>query len=230
MDQSELKGIIEAILFTAGKTVRREEILPIFDGRVSPEEFDGAITDIRQGYDKTQGGFYLEEVAHGYRLISSARFGAWLKRFYRDKHKRRLSSAALETLAIIAYKQPVIRIEIESIRGVNCEGVLHSLLEVGLVRIMGHKQVAGRPILYGSTNRFLELFGLKNLTDLPPLDELEEMLKEKEKKLEEEQEKQREEKQEEKQEEKEQEKDEVASEEQGETSEPKEDTERDRQD
>ena len=185
MDQPELKGIIEAILFTAGKTVRREEILSIFDNKVSPEEFDRAVTDLHQSYDNAHCGFYLEEVAHGYRLISRTEFGQWLKRFYRDRHKRRLSPASLETLAIAAYKQPVTRLEIESIRGVNCEGVLHSLLEVGLVRIMGHKQVAGRPILYGTTNRFLELFGLKNLTDLPPLDELEEILKKKEKELEE---------------------------------------------
>lgn len=185
MDQPELKGIIEAILFTAGKTVRREEILSIFDNKVSPEEFDRAVTDLHQSYDNAKCGLYLEEVAHGYRLISRTEFGPWLKKFYRDSHKRRLSSASLETLAIAAYKQPVTRLEIESIRGVNCEGVLHSLLEVGLVRIMGHKQVAGRPILYGTTNRFLELFGLKNLTDLPPLDELEEILKKKEKELEE---------------------------------------------
>lgn len=184
MDQSELRRIIEAILFTAGKTVRKEEMLSIFDGNITPEEFERAITELRQSYDEAQCSFYLEEVAHGYRLISRPEFGQWLKRFYRDSHKRRLSSASLETLAIIAYKQPVIRLEIENIRGVNCEGVLHSLLEAGLVRIMGHKQVPGRPMLYGTTNRFLEIFGLKNLTDLPPLDELEKMLKEKEKKLE----------------------------------------------
>lgn len=185
MDQSELKGIIEAILFTSGKIVRREEILSIFDNSVTSEEFDRAITELRRSYDTYNSSFCLEEVAHGYRLITRPEFGTWLKKFYRDKHKRRLSSASLETLAIIAYKQPVTRLEIENIRGVNCEGVLHSLLEVGLVRIMGHKQIPGRPILYGTTNRFLELFGLKNLSDLPPLDELEDMLKKKEKKLEE---------------------------------------------
>jgi segregation and condensation protein B len=186
MDKSQLKGIIEAILFTAGKTIRKEEIVPIFDGTVTSQEFDDAIAELRQNYNETRCSFYLEEVARGYRLITRPEFGQWLKRFYRDKHKRRLSAASLESLAVIAYKQPVTRLEIESIRGVNCEGVLHSLLEVGLVRIMGHKQVPGRPILYGTTNSFLELFGLKSLSDLPPLDELERILKEKEKKMEEE--------------------------------------------
>ncbi len=186
MEQAKLKGIIEAVLFTSGKTVRKEEILSAFEGRITSEEFDRALEELRRGYDTTDSSFCLEEVAHGYRLITRPEFGPWLKTFYRDTHKRRLSAASLETLAIIAYKQPVTRLEIENIRGVNCEGVLHSLLEVGLLRIMGHKQVPGRPMLYGTTNRFLELFGLKNLTDLPPLDELEAMLKEKEKKIEEE--------------------------------------------
>jgi segregation and condensation protein B len=186
MEESQLKNIIEAILFTSGKTVRKEEIMPVFEGRVSPEEFDRAVNVLKEDYSKSSGSFSLEEVAHGYRLITRPEFGGWLKLFYKDKHKRRLSSASLESLAVIAYKQPVTRLEIESIRGVNCEGVLHSLLEVGLIRIMGYKQVPGRPMLYGTTNRFLELFGLKNLSDLPPLDELEKMLKEKEKKIEEE--------------------------------------------
>lgn len=189
MDESQLKCIIEAVLFTAGKTVCKEEILPIFEGSITPEEFDSAIAGLRQSYEGACSSFYLEEVANGYRLITRPQFGTWLKKFYKDKHKRRLSPASLESLAIIAYKQPVTRLEIESIRGVNCEGVLHSLLEVGLVRIMGYKQVPGRPMLYGTTDRFLELFGLKNLADLPPLDELEEMLKQKEKKLEEEEKK-----------------------------------------
>ena len=210
MDQPELKGIIEAVLFTAGKTVRREEILSLFEGGVTPEEFDSAITELRRGYDNSASSLYLEEVAHGYRLINRTEFGPWLKKFYKDRHKRRLSAASLETLAIIAYKQPVTRLEIESIRGVSCEGVLHSLLEVALVRIMGHKQVPGRPILYGSTNKFLELFGLKNLTELPPLDELEKILKKKEKELEE--------------------KEDAVKEEEGETSEFEENKERDRQD
>lgn len=186
MEESQLKNIIEAILFTSGKTVRKEEIMPVFEGRVAPEEFDRAVNALKEDYRGSSGSFSLEEVAHGYRLITRPEFGDWLKLFYKDKHKRRLSPASLESLAVIAYKQPVTRLEIESIRGVNCEGVLHSLLEVGLIRIMGHKQVPGRPMLYGTTNRFLELFGLKNLSDLPPLDELEKMLKEKEKKLEEE--------------------------------------------
>lgn len=177
MDGLKLKGIIEAVLFTSGKTVRRQEILSLING-VSEEEVDKAVAELRQNYDRLGCSFCLEEVAHGYRLATRPEFGSWLNKFYKEKEKRHLSAAAMESLAIIAYKQPVMRLEIETIRGVNSEGVLHSLLEVGLIRIMGRKQIPGRPILYGTTNKFLELFGLKNLADLPPLEELEKMLKE----------------------------------------------------
>ena len=178
MDGLKLKGIIEAVLFTSGKTVvHKQEILSLIEG-VSEEEVDKAAAELRQNYDRAGCSFCLEEVAHGYRLATRPEFGSWLNKFYKEKEKRHLSAAAMESLAIIAYKQPVMRLEIETIRGVNSEGVLHSLLEVGLIRIMGRKQIPGRPILYGTTNKFLELFGLKNLADLPPLEELEKMLKE----------------------------------------------------
>ena len=178
MDGLKLKGIIEAVLFTSGKTVvHKQEILSLIEG-VSEEEVDKAAAELRQNYDRAGCSFCLEEVAHGYRLTTRPEFGPWLNKFYKEKEKRHLSAAAIESLAIIAYKQPVMRLEIETIRGVNSEGVLHSLLEVGLIRIMGRKQIPGRPILYGTTNKFLELFGLKNLADLPPLEELEKMLKE----------------------------------------------------
>lgn len=183
MDGLKLKGVIEAVLFTAGKTVRKQELLSLVEG-VSEEEVDRAVAELRQGYDNAGCSFCLEEVAHGYRLTTRPEFGSWLNKFYKEKEKRHLSAAAMESLAIIAYKQPAMRLEIETIRGVNSEGVLHSLLEAGLIRIMGRKQIPGRPILYGTTNKFLELFGLKNLADLPPLEELEKMLKEKEKKIE----------------------------------------------
>lgn len=113
------------------------------------------------------------EVAEGFRLCTRAEFSPWVKRFSKTAKKTKLSQAALETLAILAYKQPITKAEVEEIRRVDCGGVVHTLLERGLIRILGRRDVVGRPIVYGTTPLFLEHFGFKNLSDMPKPEEFE---------------------------------------------------------
>ena len=131
-----------------------------------------AISELQQEYESRQAAFYLGEVAGGYQLRTRPEFKDYIKRLLRPTPNR-LSKAALETLAIIAYKQPVIRSDIEHIRGVDCGGVLRMLLERRLVRVIGRKEIPGRPMIYGTTKLFLEVFGLKELKDLPSPKEIE---------------------------------------------------------
>jgi segregation and condensation protein B len=124
-------------------------------------------------YEARQGGFYLNQVAGGYQIRTRSEYMQWIKLLLQPKPLR-LSKAALETLAIIAYKQPVIRSDVEHIRGVDCGGVLRVLLERKFIRVLGRKEIPGRPLIYATTKRFLEVFDLKNLKDLPTPKEIEE--------------------------------------------------------
>jgi segregation and condensation protein B len=124
-------------------------------------------------YEARQGGFYLNQVAGGYQIRTRSEYTQWIKRLLQPRPLR-LSKAALETLAIIAYKQPVIRSDVEHIRGVDCGGVLRVLLERKFIRVLGRKEIPGRPLIYATTKRFLEVFDLKNLKDLPTPKEIEE--------------------------------------------------------
>ena len=128
----------------------------------------------RREYEDRRGGFYLDEVAGGYQIRTRPEYTEWIKKLIQPKPLR-LSKPALETLVIIAYKQPIIRSDIEHIRGVDCGGVLRVLLERKLVRILGRKEIAGRPLIYATTKRFLEVFDLKSLRDLPTPKEIEEL-------------------------------------------------------
>ena len=132
-----------------------------------------AIEELAVDYETRQGGFYLSPVAGGYQIRTRPEYSEWIKRLLQPKPQR-LSKAALETLAIIAYKQPVIRADIEHLRGVDCGGVLRVLLERKFIRVLGRKEIPGRPLIYATTKRFLEVFGLKNLKDLPTPKEIEE--------------------------------------------------------
>jgi segregation and condensation protein B len=116
--------------------------------------------------------FRIEEIAHGYQMLTQPQFKPWLARLAKQQAQTRLSGAALETLSIVAYKQPVIRADIEAIRGVACGEVLNRLREMGLVRIVGRAEIVGRPMLYGTTRKFLDVFGLADLDDLPPMEML----------------------------------------------------------
>ncbi|MCD6080529.1 MAG: SMC-Scp complex subunit ScpB [Candidatus Omnitrophica bacterium 4484_49] len=168
-DKQKLKNIIEALLFVSDKPLSLEHIREVVE--VEKSEIKSLIEELRQEY-LSNHCFRLREVAGGYQMVTDPEYAQWLRKLFRGGRKEKLSRPALETLAIIAYKQPVTKPEIEHIRGVDADGVVRTLLERGLIRIAGRKNVLGRPILYATTKKFLEYFGLNSLNDLPPLDEL----------------------------------------------------------
>ena len=174
IDARELKAILEAVLFVSPEPVPVARLLSIV-GTVSKAEVVQALGILTHDLDQDGRGIQLVQVAGGYRLVTKQEYGPWLKRMDKAKAAQKLSRSALESLAIIAYKQPLVRAEIEEIRGVETSGVLRTLCERKLVRIVGRKDVPGRPIMYGTTKFFLEHFGLQDLSQLPPLREFKEL-------------------------------------------------------
>jgi segregation and condensation protein B len=174
IDARELKAILEAVLFVSPEPVPIARLMSIL-GTVSKAEVVQALGVLTHDLDKEGRGIQLVQVAGGYRLVTKQEYGPWLKRMDKAKTAQKLSRSALESLAIIAYKQPLVRSEIEEIRGVETSGVLRTLCERKLVRIVGRKDVPGRPIMYGTTKFFLEHFGLRDLSQLPPLREFKEL-------------------------------------------------------
>jgi segregation and condensation protein B len=170
----ELKAILEAVLFVSPEPVPVARLMSIV-GTVSKPEVVQALGILTHDLDQDGRGIQLVQVAGGYRLVTKQEYGPWLKRMDKAKAAQKLSRSALESLAIIAYKQPLVRSEIEEIRGVETSGVLRTLCERKLVRIVGRKDVPGRPIMYGTTKFFLEHFGLQDLSQLPPLREFKEL-------------------------------------------------------
>ena len=170
MNEFDVKPILEGILFISETPVKLESLMEIL-----PEWEKGTLMDgierIKKEYEEDTRGLELLEVAGGYQFRTKPRWAEWVNRLRKAKPVK-LSQSALETLAIVAYRQPVIRPTIEEIRGVDSGWILRSLLEKGLVRIMGRKEIPGRPIIYGTTKGFLELFNLTTLSDLPPLKEI----------------------------------------------------------
>ncbi len=173
-DLRALKGILEALLFVTAEPIPVTRFLALL-GAVTKQEVDQALASLSHDYEQEGRGLQLAEVAGGYRIVTKAEFAPWLKRLEKVKAPSKLSRSALESLAIIAYKQPIVRAEIEQIRGVETSGVIRTLLERKLVRIVGRKEEPGRPIMYGTTKVFLEHFGLRDLSQLPPLREFKEL-------------------------------------------------------
>ena len=174
IDARELKAILEAVLFVSPEPVPVARLMSIL-GTVSKAEVVQALRILTHDLDQDGRGIQLVQVAGGYRLVTKHEYGPWLKRMDKAKAAQKLSRSALESLAIIAYKQPLVRSEIEEIRGVETSGVLRTLCERKLVRIVGRKDLPGRPIMYGTTKFFLEHFGLQDLSQLPPLREFKEL-------------------------------------------------------
>lgn len=174
MELQEIKGVVEALIFAADKPISLQEMKEVLGG-IDGQAVREVIGSLQEEYESQRRSFQIVEVGGGFRMSTRPQFGEWLKKFYKFRHRERLTPASLETLAVIAYKQPLIRAEIEAIRGVDVSGVLHSLLEKRFIRVMGRKEVAGRPLIYGTTNQFLEHFGLKSLSELPRMGELREM-------------------------------------------------------
>ncbi len=170
MDDFNVKPVLEGILFILDSPVRLETLVEMLP-ESNREEILGGIERIKMECDDPSRGVELVEIAGGYQFRTKPRWAEWINRIKKGKAVK-LSRSALETLAIIAYRQPVIRPAIEQIRGVDSGWILRTLLEKGLIKMMGRKDLPGRPMIYGTTKAFLELFGLGSLTDLPSLKEV----------------------------------------------------------
>ncbi|MCP4622034.1 MAG: SMC-Scp complex subunit ScpB [bacterium] len=168
-----IKHIIESLLFVAEEPLTVDKIKRITE-QAEPNEIKDALAALSAEYDARPGGFYLDEVAGGFQIRTRPEYNGWIRKLIQPRPLR-LSKAALETLVIIAYKQPIIRSDVEHLRGVDCGGVLRVLLERKLIRVLGRREIAGRPLIYATTKRFLEVFDLKNLKDLPTPKEIEEL-------------------------------------------------------
>lgn len=177
MDQEEYEAVVEAVLFVTSEPVPRERILELFGTR-EQETANAALEAVLQRYrareDDRGRGIMLDEALGGMRLVTRPELHGYLRKFFEAAHSNRLTMAALETLATVAYRQPITAPEIQEIRGKNSVGVLKTLLERRLVRISGRKDVVGKPFLYSTTRDFLLHFGLDTIEDLPPLEEFEE--------------------------------------------------------
>lgn len=172
MDNS-FKLIIESLLFSSNEPLTPQQIRELLPEK-DLKEIKTALTELKADYEQMRRSFTLREVAKGYQFCTLPRFRPYVASMLSTTQSR-LSKAALETLAIVAYKQPIMRQEIERLRGVDVGGILRMLLKKGLIRIVGRKRLPGRPIIYGTTRKFLELFDLKDLSSLPTLKEIEEL-------------------------------------------------------
>ena len=167
----DLKRIVEALLFVAETPLSLGQLCQVLESKERAPVRE-AIDQLQSDYQENNRAFELVQVAGGYTFRTRPDLAFWLRRL-RKQQVTRLSKAALETLAIVAYKQPVMRAEVERIRGVDVGGILRTLMEKGLVKVAGRKDLPGRPLIYGTTRRFLEVFDLKDLKDLPTLEEVE---------------------------------------------------------
>jgi segregation and condensation protein B len=182
-----LHRIVEAVLFASQKPVCFKELAAVFKGaadsakenpliagfaKLKPEEVAEAIRQLETEYRETGRAFEVRESAAGWQLVTRADFAPWLRQLFPENRSARLSAPALETLAIIAYRQPITRADMEAVRGVAVDGVMQTLLDRGLVRIAGRSEAPGRPLLYETTQFFMEHFGLKDLDELPNSGEL----------------------------------------------------------
>ena len=173
-DLSELKSAIEALIFASPEPVTLATLAKVLESE--PQEHIKEALEALASEWKRGGGLELVEVAGGYQIVTRPEFSEWVRRLFHEHSSQRLSVPALETLAVVAYRQPVTAPEITEIRGVNTSGVLGTLLERRLIKITGRKAVVGRPFLYATTREFLDRFGLKDLTDLPKVEDMAEAL------------------------------------------------------
>ncbi|MBI3808983.1 MAG: SMC-Scp complex subunit ScpB [Nitrospirae bacterium] len=165
---SGLKGIVEAILFVSGEPISVDRLQGVVEG-VSRAELMSVLRALQADHAVEGRGLQVVEVAGGFQIATRPDCAPWIKRLEKAKAGAKLSRSSMETLAIVAYKQPLVRAEIEQIRGVDTAGVLKTLLDRRLIRIVGRKDIPGRPIMYGTTKQFLQAFGLKDLASLPAL-------------------------------------------------------------
>jgi len=174
-DFDELKSIIESLIFASPDPVSLKVIVKTIDSE-PPEHVEEALASVCQEWKERSGGLQLVEVAGGYQIVTKSELHEWVRRLFHEHSKKRISIPALETLAVVAYRQPVTGSEIAEIRGVNTSGVLGTLVERHLVKVVGRRAVIGRPFLYATTREFLDRFGLKDLEDLPKVEDMAEAL------------------------------------------------------
>ncbi len=171
---AELKPILEALIFASPEPLTLKALYKLLDTEPK-EDVQAALEDLKKDYDRP-GGLQLVEVAGGYQIVTRSDLHEWVRRLFHERSAQKLTAQALETLAVIAYRQPVTAAEITEIRGVNTSGVLNTLLERHLIKIVGRKQVVGRPFMYATTKEFLIRFGLNDVNDLPKVEDMAEAL------------------------------------------------------
>ena len=171
---AELKAIVEALIFASPDPLTLKAICKVLDSEPK-EDVHAALAALKQDYERP-GGLQLVEVAGGYQIVTRSDLHEWVRRLFHERSTQRLTVQGLETLAVIAYKQPITALEIGEIRGVNASGVLNTLLERHLIKIVGRKPVVGRPFMYATTREFLIRFGLNDLSDLPRVEDMAEAL------------------------------------------------------
>ena len=165
-----VKSPVEALLFASEKPLTIEQARGCLDN-LDPVMLRRVIEDLQSEYEQSNRGMRIIEVAGGFQMITAPKFSSFLKKLFKSRNVERLSKPALESLAIIAYKQPLTKLEIESLRNVNVDGIIKSLIDKNLIRICGRKKCTGRPFVFGTTKQFLEYFGLKSLNDLPKMED-----------------------------------------------------------
>lgn len=170
MENTEKKYLLEALIFISGDPVSIKELSKLTE--LTENDVSALIGELMHEYNTRRGGLLIAEVANGFQMVTNPDFAPWIKKLRKSTASSKLSQAALETLAIVAYKQPLTKPEIEELRGVNSDGVVKSLLDKRLIKILGKKEVPGKPLLYGTSREFLQFFGLKDLSELPTLKEL----------------------------------------------------------
>jgi len=166
----ELKAILEALIFASPEPLTPKQIYKLLDSEPK-EDVQASLAELKRDYERP-GGLQLVEVAGGYQIVTRPDLHEWVRRLFHERSTQKLSVQALETLAVIAYKQPITALEIGEVRGVNASGVLATLLERHLIKIVGRKQIVGRPFLYATTKEFLIRFGLNDLSDLPKVEDM----------------------------------------------------------
>ncbi len=170
LDIDQLKAIVEALVFASPEPLTPKMLFKLLSDEPK-EDVLAAVKAVQRDYEQ-RGGLHLAEVAGGYQITTRPEFHEWLRRLFHERSTQKLSVQSLETLAVIAYKQPITAAEIGEIRGVNTTGVLSTLMDRHLIKIVGRKNVIGRPFLYGTTREFLIRFGLNDLTDLPKVEDM----------------------------------------------------------
>jgi segregation and condensation protein B len=169
MEDKEAKSIIEALLFMSGEPLALDILKDLLE--LNKNEVERLVKELVDEYTLKNSGLFVAEVAGGVQMLTNPGCAPWVKKLIATALPTRLSQQSIETLAIVAYKQPIIKAEVEAIRGVNCDGVLKTLLERRMIKILGRKEAPGRPLMYGTTKEFLQYFGLKDLSELPTLKE-----------------------------------------------------------